>query len=199
MKFVKPLLLITAFFLVLTFPKQVGASDGTVELISTTNKDYRCFAASLLMQNNSYTIVTSCRDLLYPGDEKVINYVVWVNPKEGGAPIRLGVLGYGKAQYNTKTPFSSMFVSVEENPNVKEPSGTIVMRGNVKPIGIFETTPTKTPENTQEGQDTTTTQTQTEKPSTRDRIVTGLKRAGIASVFALVAVLGLVFILTRPR
>jgi hypothetical protein len=40
---------------------------------------------------------------------------------------------------------------------------------------------------------------QTEKTSIRDRILSGLKRAGLATGLALVAILGLVFVLTRPK
>ena len=85
--------------------EKVRASEGTVELRSTTVEPYRCWAASVRMQNQEYRIPFTCKYLIYPADENIFNYVVWATPKEGGNPIKLGTLGLGKGEFKTKKSF----------------------------------------------------------------------------------------------
>src|SRR4030042_767155 len=122
----------------------VFASEGTFELRSTNQNTYRCFAASLQMQNLIYQVTVSCREIVYPVDETIFSYILWANPVDGSKPVKLGPITLGE-------------------------------EGTTRPK-----------------------QSTTSQPSVRDRLLTGLKRAGLASALALVAILGLVFVLTRP-
>jgi len=192
-----------AIFFILSFfvyVKPSFASEGTVEMRSTTNEDYRCWVASIRMQNQIYSILVGCQNLLYPAGENIYSYVVWATPKEDDKPIKLGQLGYGKAQFQSKTPFSAVYVTTEVNPNVRAPEGPVVMRGQVETIRFLEnpTTPTPTPTSTKEEEQKKAEET-TQGKSLRERFALGLKRAGLAAVLAIVAIIGLVYILTRPR
>lgn len=183
------------FVFAFLFPNLVKASEGTIELRSTTADDYRCFAASLKMQDGTYHIPISCRDLIYPAGPDIFSYVVWANLVGGGNPLRLGSLGFGKAEFKTKTAFTTLFVTTETSSKTKTPQGQVVMRGVVQPITFLErpTTPTPAPE----GEEVAAPEVQ--KLSTRERLLLGLRRAGLAALLALVALVGLVFVLTRGR
>ncbi len=179
-----------------------SASEGTFELRSTDTNKYKCFAASLQMQNLNYKIILSCRNIIFPVDETIFTYILWANPETGGKPIKVGSVGLGKGEYSIKPAFASLFVTTEQNPNVKEPAGKVVMKGSIKPISFLEKETTVSSgdekEESEESKETTPTPS-AGKTSVRDRLLTGLKRAGLASALALVAILGLVFVLTRPK
>lgn len=178
------------------------ASEGTFELRSTDTNKYKCFAASLQMQNLNYKVILSCRNILFPVDETIFTYILWANPENGGKAIKVGSVGLGKGEYSVKPAFTSLFVTTEQNPNVKEPAGKVVMKGSIKPITFLD----KEQTSVQNGNDTenndieeATPTPASENTSLRDRLITGFKRAGLASALALVAILGLVFVLTRPK
>lgn len=179
----------------------VLASDGTIELRSTTGDPSRCYAASLLMEDWHYTVIVSCRDLIYPGEYGLVNYVLWTQPTDGSSPANLGLLGYGKATFRTLKAFSSLFVTIEGQVGGK-PTGRIVMNGTVNPVTFLErpspVTPTPTPELKGDGE--TSQEKQDAQPtSTKDKLFLALKRAGIAALIALVALIGLIFVVTRAR
>lgn len=178
------------------------ASEGTFELRSTDSNNYKCFAASLQMQNLNYKIIISCRNILFPIDTTIYSYILWANPKDGGNTFKIGTIGLGRGEYAIKPAFTSLFITAEQNPAVKEPVGKVVMKGSIKPITFLEkeVTPTEEEAKTETGGTNTPTPTSTtQKTPIRDRLLTGIKRAGLASGLALIAILGLVFVLTRPR
>lgn len=190
---------ISIFFLLAFFlsPNDVLASEGTIKLISTTQENYRCFASSLQMLNQVYKVTFSCRELIYPVDSNIFNYILWAQPVGEGNPIKLGSLGLGKGQFEVKSAFSGLFVTTESNARVNKPQGRVVMRGNVEPISFLQepTTPTLTP---------TKTEVQSEQPTqptltTRQKLLLALKRAGIAALLTLITLIGLVFVVTRSR
>lgn len=121
---------------------------------------------------------------------------MWATPVKEGKAIKLGELNRGRANFTTNSAFSSLFVTTEPNIKTKEPTGPVVMRGNVEKITFLEREPQITPGEEVEQLDEMEA---TPSSSTRDRLVTGLKRAGLVSLLAILAVFGLVFILTRPR
>jgi hypothetical protein len=183
-------------FLFVFYTNTVSASEGTVELRSTTGASYKCFIASIQMKDLNYTVLITCRDLLYPAGEDIFNYILWGNPVDGGRPFKLGALGLGRQNYKTKNSFSSLFVTTEASNKVKSPSGTTVMRGDLKKISFLEGPLTPAEE---EEKEKISEETPTPTPSTRSRLVQGLKRAALVSLFALAALIGLVFVLTRKR
>jgi len=129
-------LLFVAFLFLITTDKAI-ASEGTAELRSTVNQTTRCYASSLLMEDNAYTILVSCRDLIYPAEQNVTYYVLWAQPTDGSNPVNLGYVGYGKITVRMGQPFSSLFVTTESNPG-SVPAGRVVMRGNVTSISFLE-------------------------------------------------------------
>jgi len=209
MKFIKFLLFILFFTLSLFIStNKIIASEGTAELRSTNNQSYRCFVASLLMENSRYKIIVSCRDLIYPPRSDLFNYVIWATPIDGNKSIKLGELGVGKANFEIKNAFSNLFVTTEQDKNTRVPKGEIVMNGNVQSISFLDkpTSPTPTPEKSDSNEKASRDQDQkeevtipTQELTTRERLVEALKRAGIVVFFGLVALVGLIFVLTRPK
>jgi hypothetical protein len=186
--------------LVLFLAKSVSASEGIFKMGSTTGENYRCYATSVLLENRSYRILLSCRNLLYPAGTDIFFYVLWANPIEGNKQIKLGSVDFGKGLFNTKTPFNRLYVTIEKNKSVREPAGITVMSGNFEPIEFLRSspTPTPTPQEGEEGEVTGTTTPQQEL-STRDKLLIGLRRAGLVALFALIALIGLIFVVTRSR
>jgi len=197
MSYKKILIIPILFFAFLFTASKAIASEGTFDIQSTTGETYKCWAASLRMQNLNYTIVVGCRDLLYPAGENIFSYVVWATPLEGDRPIKLGLLGFGKAQFSTKAPFSQLYVTTEVNGNTKTPEGPVVMRGNVKPIAFLEVRTTPTPST--EGEEITPQPPPVQEKSIRERLILGFRRAGLAALLAIIAIIGLIYVLTKSR
>lgn len=195
-KFLSAIIFIALLFFTV---KTSFASEGTFELRSTDNNNYKCFAASLQQQNLVYKILVSCRNIVFPVNDTIYTYIMWANPKDGSAAVKLGSIGLGRAEFATAKAFTSLFVTAEQNPGVRTPTGPVVMKGSIIPVSFLEKPqPTQTPAE-EGGSATVETPTPTPSSSVRDRLLTGLKRAGLASGLALIAILGLVFVLTRPR
>lgn len=138
------------------------ASEGNIELGSTTGQNSRCFANSVLMRDFNFTIVVNCRDLLYPPAPDLFSYLLWATAIKDGKAIKLGELGVGKAEFRTPVAFSNLFVTPERDTNVNSPTGPVVMQGAVQPVGFLEgapvpqlqqPTPTPTPKVTSAGGD----------------------------------------------
>lgn len=186
------------FGLLFVLHTNIKANEGETELRSTSDQEYRCYVYSQKMQDQNYRLLVSCRDLIYPGGETVFTYVLWANPLEGGSPNKLGELGFGKAEFKTKEAFIGLFVTTEENSRTKSPDGLVVMRGTLQSISFLDRPQSPTP--TPEGAETEVSEEElAEEVSTGSRILTALRRAGIVIILVLAAVMGLVFVLTRPK
>ncbi len=186
----------------LFMPTKVDAYEGTSEIRSLTDEDYRCFAAVMQRRDRTYTIPVSCVNLIYPVDQNIYNYIMWGTPQDGSATVRLGAIGLGKPTFQTKKDLVALFVTTESAAEPKAPQGPVVMRGDVDRIDFLytETSPTPTP--TPEGEDADETPSDEENSTqltTREKLILGLKRAGLISLFALVVIVGLVFVITRAR
>lgn len=200
------ILALTLFTLASRLPSSILASEGTVELRSTTGQPYRCYAASLLMEDLAYTILITCRDLIYPVDNpRIFTYALWATPKDTSTPVLLGFLGFGKATFRIVQPFSNLFVTTEENPGTPQPTGPVVMRGDVQTISFLErpTSPTPTPKEEERKEEVTEEVPEEEadmaRPTTREKLSLAVRRAGLAALFALIALVGLIFVVTRSR
>lgn len=211
----KHLFRISSFFIAFSlftalFTTRVDATEGIFQLRSTNREPYRCYASSIMMQDATYTVLVSCRDLIYPADDRVFYYVLWATPQDGGNPIRLGDLGFGRLGTEVKIPFTNLFVTTESDDRARVPSGTVVMRGNAERIAFLDrgTTNTPTPNTTvtatqdsnsdQSQQDVTPTPEE-EGASTGEKLMIALRRAGLAAFLALIAIIGLIFAITRAR
>lgn len=208
MKFIMKIFLVVIFLFGIS-ATTIKASEGTIELESITAENYRCYAASIQTMNLNYQILITCRNLVYPAGDNIFQYVVWADPIKEDKPIKLGTLGLGRANFTTKTPFSSLFVTTEINKRGKEPEGPTVMIGNVERIAFLdEPSPGQiidVGENEiEEATPTTPVQTPTateDKPQTNEngRLLTGLRRAGIVIGIVLITIVGIVFVLTRMK
>jgi hypothetical protein len=192
--------LFSVFTVIFLFVKDANALEGTAELRSTNGEDYRCFASSLQMQDRKYNVLLSCRDLVYPADGQLFSYILWATPTDDSSAVKLGELGLGKAHFKTNIPFSSLFATTEFDKKTNVPEGNVVMTGRLQGITFLDrpTTPTPKPEGEEEGKEVEITPP-VQELSTRDKLVQGLRRAGIVSFFALAALIGLVFVITRAR
>lgn len=118
--------------------KPTAASEGIFELRNQIGTDARCYALSVLMQNQNYQVLVSCRDIIYPGGTEVFNYVVWATPNDGGNSVRLGTLDLGKVEFKSKTAFNNIFVTKEQDDRPRNPQGQLVMQGSRQTISILD-------------------------------------------------------------
>jgi hypothetical protein len=184
--------------------KITHASEGVVELRSTTRESYRCFAYYQLLPDQNQTVLVSCRDLIYPTGSSIIYYILWMQPTDGSAPRRLGELGYGSLSARTPIPFNQLFVTSEQVQNTNKPGGPVAMRGNVSAVPFLDRGTTGTPTPVISSGTTGTPEpgvsvSPTPGESTGSKIATAFKRAGLAALLALLALIGLVFAITRSK
>jgi len=179
--------------LMLVGPRNVKATEGEIELSSTVGEATKCYAASVLMRDLFYNIVMSCRDLKYPANPDLFIYLVWATPSAGGKAVKLGDLGVGKAFFRTKTTFTNIFVTQENNVGAPTPSRNVSLYGDVKSLEFLRlpSTPTPIPDASQ-----TTASPLPIPPEPKETIFSALKKAGL--IFGGVVVLiVLVVIITR--
>lgn len=182
-------LFVAGLFLALTFSaaSMVEASEGQTILTNRVGESSTCWVGSVVMANDNYTLLFSCRNITYPGGTEVFSYILWSNPANGGNPIKLGQVGFGKGEYKTNTAFTSLFVTKEPSSSVRTPSGTIIMQGNVQQLPL--------PSN---GSNTAPTQTEAGVP-TEAPVVTPQPRSGIAKfltsgILAVLGIAGIIFV-----
>jgi hypothetical protein len=82
--------------------REAKASDGFIELRSTSGESTRCHVTSIRMVNQEYRIPFLCWDIIYPIDDSIANYVVWAAPTAGGNAINLGTLSFGRGEFKQK-------------------------------------------------------------------------------------------------
>jgi len=125
-----------AFVVLGLFALSGGArgSEGTVELNNHVAGSARCWASSVRMVDQTFQVLLSCRNIVYPADTDVFNYGVWASPADGSSAEFLGTVGVGKARFETKKPFSSLFVTIERSQKPSFPGSELVMSGAVRPI-----------------------------------------------------------------
>lgn len=188
-KFFATLLVAILFFVASSSLKSARASEGTVELKNIQNTTARCFAASILMQDLSYNIIVSCRDIIYPGGTNVFTYVMWANPIDGGSPFKLGTLNFGKVAFRTQIPFSGLFVTKEDTGNVGKPNGPVIMQGSLQGISFLDTVPTPNPNQP--------TVTPSPTPAPRKSFISKTALSGFVLIISIVIVVVMVF-LVKP-
>ena len=180
----------------------VSANVGLVEIRSTSDEEYRCFASSLIMPDKTYDVAVNCVNIIYPPlPPEISSYIIWASPSTGKAALKLGDLGKGEARFQVKQPFTSLVVTLEATANVRTPSKNIIMTGGIEPISFLrrQTSVTPTLEASKTSPQPTSTSVNTSNLSTKDKLLLALRRAGIAAVVALVAIVGLIFVVTRSR
>jgi hypothetical protein len=192
---------ILSFVLLLAVANKVKASEGTFVIKSTTRDNFECYAFSFLLENRKYHIGITCRNLIYPPNEELFSYMLWANSATDNKTIKLGSLGIGKATFDTNKPFNQLFVTVEKDKKASKPVGAVVMRGDLQKLPFSEgvQSPTPTEGLIDEEIDGGAQEEQEQPLSTREKLLTGLRRAGLIAFFALVALIGLIFVVSRSR
>lgn len=185
-------LILAALTFIFVGSKAAQASEGIFELRNRVGEQARCVSYSVLMQDQNYEILVSCRDILYPGGTSVFSYVLWGVPTNGGNHFRLGTLGLGKESFKTKTPFSSLYVTKEPTSNPRTPTGTIVMQGNLQ-INELLDTPQSAPE-VSELESPTPSPVATPGSRNLGRIFAA---GGILAFIAIFGVILVIFVITR--
>ena len=189
-KFLTLITLSILFFASVNFTDEIKASEGIFELQNVAGEEARCHATSVLMSDQQYHLLVSCRDITYPGAKTgtdIFSYVLWGRDIEGKVT-RLGALGVGKVALKAKKPFVMLFVTREQSETPKKPNGETVMSGNLQNINfldsgvsefeeIFIAAPTPTP-----------------KPKSG---MSGLQFAGTIAFAGLFASAFILFLLTR--
>lgn len=181
------------------FASSANAEPGEGEFLlrSTTSDSHKCYVVSLIDSQANFNVLVRCQNLVYPIEGEDVAYVLWGNPIGGGKVQKLTQLGFGRMAVQTKIPFSSLFVTLEPTTRVDIPSGKVVMQGGLQAIEFIEedTTPTPTIEG-EEAEEITPTATER---STGEKLSIALRRAGYVGIFAIIALMGLIFVITRPR
>lgn len=116
----------------------------------------------------------------------MFSYVVWAVPSEGGNPIRLGSVGLGKQQFQTREAFSSIYITKEPSSNPRTPQGQIVMQGSGNRIELLDG-PAPTPSSEELG-----TPTPTPIPTPRSTSIGRVFAAG--GVLAFIAIFGVILV-----
>jgi len=111
------------------FFSEARANEGEYKLRNVTGASARCMAYSVLMQDRRFSVLMSCRDIVYPAGTDVFNYVVWAEAPDGDLE-RLGTLGFGKVEFRTNKPFNALFVTQEKSERPRNPGGPVQMRGS---------------------------------------------------------------------
>lgn len=181
-----------AFLLFFLFAVPANASEGPFVLRNTVGDAARCEGGSILMQDRNYNIYVSCRDISYPGGTDVFSYVVWGVPSAGGNHFRLGTLDLGKVTFKTKTAFSSLYVTKEEDEKARSPQGPVIMQGTVGRFETLDGTPT-TPVVSELGTPTPSP-IATPQPRNLGRIFAA---GGVLAFIAIFGVILVIFVITR--
>lgn len=179
------------------------ASEGVFNLRNIVGENARCTSYSVLMQDNNFNILTSCRDILYPGGTSVFNYVLWATPIGGGNPFRLGTLGLGKVFYKTKTPFANLFVTKETEERPRNPVGPTVMSGSLEVNSFLDKPSSATPASPTTGSELgepVVTPTPSPTPAAGGSNIGRIFAfGGVLGLIALFGVVLVIFVLTRRR
>jgi hypothetical protein len=134
-----------------------AASEGTAILTGPTAA--RCWFASVLIDEQRYKIVVSCRDLTVPPESETLFYRLWVKRLGFSAPtpgakisafgrsvyLSLGDITSGKLAGDSREPFDEIAVTAEKEDNPSRPNlDKVILSGSVQPIdygaiGVGET------------------------------------------------------------
>lgn len=129
-------------------PTSAFASEGTAILSGPT--ETRCYLASILIDENRYKILASCRDLTVPPESETLFYRLWAKrlgvaaatPAAAktfvfgrGVYFGLGDITSGKLAADSRDPFDEILITAEKETNPSNPNlDKIILSGSVQPI-----------------------------------------------------------------
>lgn len=113
--------------LALSGSRKVSAHEGTFSL---KNAASACEGISV-WKDDRYHLVGRCAGLVYPYQERLNNYVLWVQ-NEDQIPRRVTNINLGLFDGYSSDPFTKVFVTVEENSSPRNPGNLIVASANLR-------------------------------------------------------------------
>ncbi|MCX7928618.1 MAG: hypothetical protein N2558_02950 [Patescibacteria group bacterium] len=175
---------------------------------SLTTDSYRCYSTSILMQDSNYLVSVTCRNLKYPADNSILYYILWATPTNESPPIKLAELGLGRISVKTKIPFKNLFVTIENDPKAKYPTGKMVMKGDIEPISFLEPNIKESVTPTNVNLNLTNTETYSaqnqeqvtkEKSNPKEKLFSAMQRASIVAAIVLVILVGIIFAVSKAK
>lgn len=140
-------------------------------------------------QRDTYRIMGRCGGLIYPYAERLDNYILWVQPQEGGDPVRIAEIDRGFFEGQTDRRFTEVFVTAEEDGLPRTPGATRIASGAIQ---AFDFPPSERVEQVREAAPQPTGPTSTPVPEAT-RAVSGanLRQIGTVVLIAIVIIAGL--------
>jgi hypothetical protein len=123
-------LLSTCFILLISlflFIGHVFANEGNITM---SGGSVSCEGMSV-WKDSSYRILGRCNGLVYPYQERLDRYVLWVTPENETKPIRIDDIERGLFEGQTNKRFTSVFVTVEESSSPTVPGSIVIAQGIV--------------------------------------------------------------------
>lgn len=115
------------FLAVIAVTPRVYANEGR---ISAQNGPIRCEGISI-WDHDHYRVYGRCQGLVYPYGDQLDNYVFWIVPDSGGAPVRIQDIDRGTFDGSTDQRFSSFFVTAESSSTPYQPGSVLVLSGSL--------------------------------------------------------------------
>ncbi len=113
-------------------PKSIHANEGQFELQSSLNNDSQCLAYSVEVQTNKYSLLITCRGLVYPPLPPNTNsYILWADGADTKNPTKLTNLLFGKGSAKKDGKFNRLFVTLERG-DPKQPTGPTIMSSTIQ-------------------------------------------------------------------
>jgi len=122
---------LTLTFLALRI-QPILANEGEFKLQSSLNNDSQCLAYSVEVQTNKYSLLITCRGLVYPPlPPNTDSYILWADGADTKNPVKLTNLLFGKGSAKKDGKFNRLFVTLERG-NPKQPTGPTIMSSTIQ-------------------------------------------------------------------
>lgn len=105
----------------------VYANEGTILLQSGS---VVCTGVSF-WDGNWYKVNGICHGLVYPYQDQLDSYVLWVVPETGGSAVRISSVDKGIFDGSTDQRFRSIFITAETNSTPYRPSPYVLLSGTL--------------------------------------------------------------------
>lgn len=113
-------------FISILLPFEIYAKEGRLVL---SEGNQRCEGLSI-WDRNEYKIIGKCFGLVYPFDEQLDNYVLWVKHDDGVVE-KVGEIDKGLFDDSVTKRFNTFYITAENDSNPRT-SGRIIMSGNIE-------------------------------------------------------------------
>jgi hypothetical protein len=110
------------------FLSRVEANEGRIVL---KNGQVVCEGLSI-WQDDRYRIVGRCNGLVYPYQEKLDHYTIWVHPDGAKEPVKLDDIERGIFEGRIRQPFTSLFITADEDGSGREPGNVVIAASEVQ-------------------------------------------------------------------